>query len=96
MKPLLAAKVIAALQPMMPNLLRHIIGIDVTTPGTIAGRFGFEDEKFAAERLLKSWRDRIATPIAGLFLCGGAAEPVNAVSGRAGRIAARVALSSGR
>ena len=41
-----------------------------------------------AARLLASYEARIRTPIAGLYLCGRAAEPVNAMCGRAGRIAA--------
>lgn len=38
------------------------------------------------------WRERIVTPIRGLYLCGEAAEPVPAVSCRAARIAASVAV----
>jgi phytoene dehydrogenase-like protein len=38
--------------------------------------------------LTASWRERIATPVRGLFLCGEAAEPLPAASCRAARIAA--------
>jgi phytoene dehydrogenase-like protein len=44
----------------------------------------------SADILLPS-AGRISTPIEGLFLCGAAAEPVDSISGRAGRIAANIA-----
>lgn len=45
-------------------------------------------------RMTASWRERIVTPIRGLYLCGEAAEPVPAVSCRAARIAANVASAA--
>ena len=45
----------------------------------------------AADDLLASYSQRIGTPIDGLFLCGGDAEPIDGISGRAGRIAAGIA-----
>ena len=39
--------------------------------------------------MLSDWRTRLRTPVAGLMLCGAAAEPMPAISGRAGRIAAQ-------
>jgi phytoene dehydrogenase-like protein len=47
-----------------------------------------------AARLVASYEARIRTPIAGLYLCGRAAEPVDALSGRAGRIAAGLVFMS--
>jgi phytoene dehydrogenase-like protein len=47
----------------------------------------------ARSQLLTPARERIATPIEGLFLCGGEAEPVEALSGRAGRLAAALATA---
>jgi phytoene dehydrogenase-like protein len=44
-------------------------------------------------RALASWRERCATPIGGLYLCGKTAEPIPALSGRAARIAAGMALA---
>lgn len=44
-------------------------------------------------RLMESARERIATPIEGLYLCGTDAEPADAISGRAGRIAAALAVA---
>ncbi|MDE2266719.1 MAG: hypothetical protein KGL29_12515, partial [Alphaproteobacteria bacterium] len=52
-----------------------------------------ERDPLTVAHLLAGWRERIATPIDGLLLCGEAAEPVPAVSGRAARIAAGLALA---
>jgi phytoene dehydrogenase-like protein len=43
-------------------------------------------------RLTMSWRERIATPVRGLWLCGNSAEPLPAVACRAARIAAGAAI----
>ena len=48
-----------------------------------------------SSRLLASYEARIRTPIAGLYLCGRTAEPVSAVSGRAGRLAAGLVFMRG-
>jgi phytoene dehydrogenase-like protein len=87
----LAAKAIAALERCAPGLARHVTGAQVLTPDDIAKHYGEEDE-VTVERVLSDWPPRILTPIEGLFLCGAASEPVGAVSGRAGRIAAALAL----
>jgi phytoene dehydrogenase-like protein len=95
-KTQLAARAAAALESFAPGLARKIVAADVLTPDDIAERYGSEDEfggLVSVERILSGWRARIATPITGLFLCGASAEPVGAVSGRAGRIAASIALS---
>jgi len=91
-KSLLAAKAIAALQRLMPDLLRHVVGVNVRAPGAIVEHDGCAEDAFDGNRLLADWRSRVSTPIAGLFLCGVSAEPASAVSGRAGRIAAQLAL----
>lgn len=49
----------------------------------------------AHTRLLESARVRIATPIRGLFLCGSGAEPMDALSGRTGRLAADFVMRKG-
>ena len=87
----LAAKAIAALDRCASGLARHVTAAQVLTPDDIAA--GAEDECVeSVERMLSHWPSRIRTPIDGLFLCGAASEPVGAVSGRAGRIAAALAL----
>jgi phytoene dehydrogenase-like protein len=87
----LAAKSIAALDRCAPGLARHVTGAQVLTPDDIAARYGEEDGA-SVERVLSDWRTRLLTPIRGLYLCGVASEPVAAISGRAGRIAAALAL----
>jgi phytoene dehydrogenase-like protein len=91
MKAPLVAKVVAALEPHAGGLARHVVTARVLTPADIAERYG-DDEAGSTERMLLGWHARVTTPIAGLFLCGAAAEPVSAISGRAGRIAAAFAL----
>ncbi len=90
-KATLAAKAIAALERATPGLARHVTGAQVLTPDDIAVRYG-EEDGVTVEHMVSDWPSRILTPIKGNFLCGGASEPVGAVSGRAGRIAAAFAL----
>jgi phytoene dehydrogenase-like protein len=79
----LVERVTAALERHASHLREHIIGLDLRLP--------HEEEPFCGERLAMSYEARIHTPIEGLFLCGMAAEPMNAISGRAGRLAAGIA-----
>jgi phytoene dehydrogenase-like protein len=90
MKLQLAAKVVAALEPHLSGLARHVGAAQVLSPADIADRYGAGDEVFDDEHILSPWNSRMMTPISGLFLCG--AEPVGAISGRAGRLAAASAL----
>jgi phytoene dehydrogenase-like protein len=92
MKAQLAAKVVAALEAHSAGLARYVVAAQVLTPTDVADRYGMSDETGGAGRLLSNWNTRVMTPINGLFLCGAAAEPASAVSGRAGRIAAGFAL----
>ena len=87
----LAAKAIAALERCAPGLARHVTAAQVATPEDIMARYGEEDGT-TVEHVLSDWRSRLLTPIPGLILCGTASEPVAAFSGRAGRIAAALAL----
>ena len=73
--------VIAQLERFTPLLRSRIVGSESVTRDA------------ARSQLLKPARERIATPIEGLFLCGGEAEPVEALSGRAGRLAAALATA---
>jgi phytoene dehydrogenase-like protein len=85
----LAAKVVAMLDRIVPNLSRDLSRIEVLTPDDVAA-----DAGTGATRMLMSAADRIQTPISGLFLCGADAEPISAISGRAARIAAGLAIRS--
>ena len=87
----LAAKAVAALERCAPGLARRVTAAQVLSPDDIAARYGEEDGA-SVERVLSDWPSRILTPIKGAFLCGGASEPLGSVSGRAGRIAAALAL----
>lgn len=91
MKSLLAAKVIAALSRHMPGLATHLVGVEVLSPEDAREAYGADDAfggKVEASRLLADWRSRVRTPMPGLVLCGASADPVGAVSGRGGRMAA--------
>jgi len=85
--PALSAKLVervtAALERHAPHLRERIVGLDLRLPR--------KAEPFSAVRLASSYADRVSTPVEGLFLCGVCAEPMNAVSGRAGRLAAGIA-----
>lgn len=78
----LAQRVVEALEPHCVRLRERIVGVDVR-PATEIGTF-------SNSILLSSYAARINTSVKGLFLCGAAAEPVDAISGRAGRIAANI------
>jgi len=76
-------RVIAALERHTPHLRERIIGLDIRLP--------YEQDVFSGERLAAAYAERVETPVEGLFLCGTGAEPMNAISGRAGRLAAGIA-----
>jgi phytoene dehydrogenase-like protein len=79
----LIQRVVAALEPHVMHLRERIVGLEMRPPAEASG-------SSSADILLPS-AGRISTPIEGLFLCGAAAEPVDSISGRAGRIAANIA-----
>lgn len=85
MQARLLDKVIAMLDRQAPGLKTRIVGYEVRMPEP-----GGDLE--SAGRILAASGERIRTPIEGLLLCGSAAEPVSAVSGRAARFAASMAL----
>jgi phytoene dehydrogenase-like protein len=76
--------VFRALERHAPDMTAQIAGIAFVPPK--AG------DAFVPAHMLSSWRDRIATPVRGLYLCGETAEPVPVLSGRAARIAAAMAV----
>lgn len=89
-RELLRRRTLATLERFAPGLKDRVTACHVVTPdqdGKLA-EGGVSQFTSPAARLLASYEARIRTPIAGLYLCGRAAEPVNAMSGRAGRIAA--------
>ncbi|MEI9930955.1 MAG: NAD(P)/FAD-dependent oxidoreductase [Rhizomicrobium sp.] len=76
-------KVVTALERHTPHLREGLLAIDARMP--------VEEEPESGTRLMTAYAERINTPIEGLFLCGASAEPMNAISGRAGRLAAGIA-----
>ena len=87
---LLRRRVLATLESFAPGFRDRIVACRVLTPGNEAAGPQERMSLFSspAARLVASYEARIRTPIAGLYLCGRAAEPLDAMSGRAGRIAA--------
>lgn len=82
----LAERVVSTLERRTRNLRADITGLHFSLPNK-----GMRDRDFSVSRILSPYHARIATPLDGLFLCGSAAEPMDAVSGRAGRLAAGMA-----
>ena len=98
LKAMLAAKVVSALGRYIAGLARHLVAVEVLTPDDVREAFGADDSvggAVSAERVLAEWRVRVRTPIPGLILCGACADPVGAVSGRGGRVAAAFSLAEG-
>ena len=86
----LRRRALATLESFAPGLRDCVVACRIVTPGHEASGLEGSVSLLAspAARLVASYEARIRTPIAGLYLCGRAAEPVDVLSGRAGRIAA--------
>lgn len=83
-KSTLAAAVTALLERSVPGFAAA--SCDVLTPHAATP---------SIDRLLAGAVTRTGTPLAGLFLCGTDAEPADAISGRAARLAVHAALKRG-
>jgi phytoene dehydrogenase-like protein len=90
----LKKRVIGQLEYYAPGIRDRIIDSVVITPADFAAaygtRFGVTNPR---KRFLRPYEERIRTPIAGLFLCGADADPLEVTTGRAGRLAASLAVS---
>ncbi len=75
----------AMIERHAPGFLQTVNGCDVLEPP--------EGEAFSVARLLAGAAQRIETSVPGLLLCGPDAEPVHAISGRAARQAAGLAIA---
>jgi phytoene dehydrogenase-like protein len=84
LRPLLLDKVVAVLESHAPGLKANIAARDL--------RIVADSDPTDAARLLAPGAARTHTPIDGLFLCGAASEPADAVSGRGARFAAAEAI----
>jgi phytoene dehydrogenase-like protein len=91
---ILETQILSELEIYAPGLKDRVIEAKIITPDDIRARHGrdWSSPNFY-ERLLRSYGDSVRTPIKGLYLCGLDAEPTNAVTGRAGRVAALLALA---
>jgi phytoene dehydrogenase-like protein len=83
-------RAIDTLEGYAPGLRDRIVATEMFKPDDIALRYGGVAGAPAGSlsRLLTSYGERVRAPLPGLFLCGAGAEPVTAISGRAGRLAA--------
>ncbi|MBN9545556.1 MAG: NAD(P)/FAD-dependent oxidoreductase [Alphaproteobacteria bacterium] len=80
----LAAKAVQALSPAMPGLADALIHVEIK----------LKPQRARLADLLAPPPSRLLTPVKGLLLAGEDAEPLPAISGRAGRLAARLLLSA--
>lgn len=93
----LMARVLSALNLYAPGLGERIVASQLLTPDDLAARYGAACDSADASpvaRLLGAVPARIRTPIGGLYFCGGSVEPADALSGRAGRLAARRVIAA--
>ncbi len=77
--------VTATIERVAPGFSQRIASCAVLPP--------YESGAPSVARLASSTEERILTPIPGLYLCGMAAEPADAVSCRAARQAVRMAIA---
>jgi len=84
----LAARIVGVMERLAPGLSRAISNIEILSPEDIDDGY-----PVTVPHILSNTVQRVETPIAGLFLCGADAEPVPAISGRAARFAASLAIA---
>jgi phytoene dehydrogenase-like protein len=93
----LRKKILATLETYAPGLADRVTSTVLITPDESAALYGTTADGTASlTRLLSPFESRIRTPIAGLYLCGADAEPFDVISGRAGRMAAAIAVEDRR
>ena len=93
----LRRQALAELEAFAPGLKDRVVAHLVLTPDDIRERTAHSGAAPSPWwRLISNYAARIRTPIAGLYLCGQTAEPVGALSGRAGRVAAELLVASWR
>jgi phytoene dehydrogenase-like protein len=95
-REVLRKRVLATLEDFAPGLKERVVAHGVITPDDSNPVGGTASLQSTSARLLGSYEARMRMPIAGLYLCGETAEPVSAVSGRAGRLAAGLVVMEGQ
>jgi phytoene dehydrogenase-like protein len=91
-RTVLHRQVLALLEGFAPGMRNRLLAHRVVTPGDEILNGSMPASASSMTRLLASYEARIRTPIAGLYFCGSSAEPVSAICGRAGRLAANLAV----
>jgi phytoene dehydrogenase-like protein len=101
----LAEKVVAMLEEHAPGLRGKVRGVAVTTPRDLETRDGLTGghayhgdltlDQVLFVRPVAGW-SRYRTPVPGLWLCGAGTHPGGAITGGAGRLAARAILEDTR
>jgi phytoene dehydrogenase-like protein len=101
----LAAKIAAMLEEHAPGLRGNVRGVEVMTPGDLEARDGLTGghayhgeltlDQVLFVRPVAGW-SRYRTPVPDLWLCGAGTHPGGAITGGAGRLAARAILEDGR
>lgn len=93
----LIARVAVAIESFAPGFSKEIVGAHICTPGDPAEKFGadYGGETVTVSGLTTPCAERVQTPVPGLMLCGASDEPAGNRAGRAGRIAAALALGKG-
>jgi phytoene dehydrogenase-like protein len=90
----LLKRVLAALENYAPGLGGRVVERAIFTPKDLATRYGvITPTGPGLARLLAPYETRVRMKMRGLYLCGGAAEPADGISGTAGRAAATLALA---
>lgn len=92
----LLGRIVASLGSFDRGIKDRIRHVRIATPEDLYANFGQCSFAPSVDRLLGSARSRVETAVEGLFLCGANAEPVSAISGRAARTAASLALAQHR
>jgi phytoene dehydrogenase-like protein len=93
-RPKLMKRVIATLEAYAPGIGERIVESVVLTPDDLTARYGTAcGTPPTVGRLLATYATRVRTPVRGVYLCGSAGEPVDVVSGTAGRAAASLMLA---
>lgn len=82
-------KAISTLNRYVPGIAKHIVAKERRNAADMLSQFGIEEEHNSVAHLLASWDERLRTRIPGLLLSD---DPVKAISGRAGRLAAGLAV----
>jgi phytoene dehydrogenase-like protein len=92
-RAVLAARAVSALGAYDRALKSAVVALRMATPEDMAREYGEGSSAASVGRLLQPAGARILAPVENLLLCGNDAEPVSEVSGRAARLAARLALA---